>query len=34
MHKPTAPHLQRPEIRPGRWGQWLAALLVGSSRSF
>ena len=29
MLKPTAPHLRRPDIRPGHWGQWLAAGAAG-----
>lgn len=29
MLKPTDPNLRRPEIRPGRWGQWLAIGGVG-----
>ena len=29
MLKPGAPHLRRPDIRPGHWGQWLAAGAAG-----
>src|SRR6187200_946338 len=29
MLKPTGPSLRRLEIRPGHWGQWLAAGAVG-----
>ena len=29
MLKPTSPNLPRPEIRPGHWGQWLAAGAAG-----
>ena len=29
MLKPTGPNLRRLEIRPGRWGQWLATGAVG-----
>ena len=29
MLKPTGPSLRRLEIRPGHWGQWLAAGTVG-----
>ena len=29
MLRPTAPHLRRPDIRPGHWGQWLASGAAG-----
>src|SRR3954449_8730501 len=29
MLKPTGPNLPRPNIRPGHWGQWLAAGAAG-----
>jgi len=29
MLRPTSPHLQRLDIRPGHWGQWLAIGAAG-----